>query len=421
MTERDTLICADCGRTFGPETRAWRCDCGGLLGLAPPPPEAVKRTFSSPRKAAGFWRYGALLPLADPAAVRAFDEGPSPLVRAGFDDRNGPRDPRDPRSPLLKLDYLLPSGSFKDRGSAVMINRLRELGVTEIVEDSSGNAGASVATYAARNELRCTLYVPADASPGKLAQMAQAGATLVAVEGPREKAAEAAHRAVEAARGAAGAAGAAWAVMATGAAYYAGHNLNPYFIAGLKTWAYEVFEQLGGKAPDDCVVPVGGGSLLVGAHQGFADLVAAGLIGRPPRLWAVQSEACPPVVRAVELGLNDLPPVERRPTVAEGIALTRPPRGRAVLAAIKATGGGAIAVAESDILPAARRLAGLGFFVEPTSAAAWLGYERLAGEGRFDEGATVVVALTGSGLKYAGWPAPARTAWGHRPAPLGST
>jgi threonine synthase len=340
----------------------------------PPEPEARPRPQVWPR---GFWRYGELLPIADLKGARAYDEGLTPLVPA-WTDRPAP-------PPWLKLDYLLPTGSYKDRGSAVMINRLRELGVAALIEDSSGNAGASVATYAARNSLGCTIFAPAGASRGKLAQIAQTGARLVTVGGARERAAEA-------------------ALKAAGTAYYAGHNVNPYFLAGVKTWAYEVFEQCGGVAPDDCVFPVGGGSLLVGADLGFRDLLGAALIDRLPRLWAVQAEPCAPVVKAFELGLDAPEPVEKGPTVAEGIALARPPRGVDVLAAIRRTGGGAIAVPDEDILPAAERIASLGFFVEPTSAAAWLGYERLVAAGRLVAGATIVVALTGSGLKYTDWP-----------------
>ncbi|MHB8928731.1 MAG: threonine synthase [Bacillota bacterium] len=373
--------CQECGRTYGPDVQVWRCDCGGLLELAPPPPEAVRETFAAltaDRPASrDFWRYHALLPVAWVDEVRAYGEGLTPLIVAW----PGP-------SPLLKLDYLFPSGSFKDRGSAVMLNRLREIGVTDLVEDSSGNAGASVATYSARNGLRCTIFAPAGASRGKLAQIAQTGSRLVAVPGPREKATEAAEGAARA------------------GAYYAGHNRSPFFLAGMKTWAYEVFEQLGGKAPSDCVFPVGGGSLLIGAHRGFKELLTAGLIPRLPRLWAAQTDSCDPVARAIAEGLDDLPPVEKRPTVAEGIALVRPPRGKEVLRVIRESGGGAVTVPEGDVLPAAGELARLGFFAEPTSAAAWAGYSRLAAAGRFADPAGVVVTLTGSGLKFSDWPGP---------------
>jgi len=383
MEERQLwLVCRDCGWTHDPKAPVWRCECGGLLDLTPSPPAVLREAMIAPaaRLRPGLWRYHALLPVARIDEVRAYGEGLTPLVRA-WPDARGP-------APFLKLDYLFPSGSFKDRGSAVMVNRLRELGVTELVEDSSGNAGASIATYSARNGIRCVIFAPAGASRGKLAQIAQTGARLVVVPGPREQATEAAEEAARA------------------GAYYAGHNRNPFFLAGLKTWAYEVFEQLGGKAPADCVFPVGGGSLLIGAHRGFKELLSAGFIECLPRLWAAQTDSCDPVARAITEGLDDLPPVAKRPTVAEGIALVRPPRGKEILAAIRESGGGAVTVPEGHVLPAAGELARLGFFAEPTSAAAWAGFRRLAAEGRIADPAETVVTLTGSGLKFSDWPLP---------------
>ncbi|MHB8945348.1 MAG: threonine synthase [Bacillota bacterium] len=390
---RFALTCTACGRTYGPRERVWLCACGGLLDLNPPAPQAVRETFAGPpatgarQDARGLWRYARLLPIAHPDDARAYGEGFTPLtrVRAAGDAARAAAGATAP-GPLLKLDYLFPSGSFKDRGSAVMLNRLRELGVTNLVEDSSGNAGASIATYSARNGLRCAIFAPASASRGKLAQVAQAGARLVTVPGPREKATEAAEEAVRA------------------GAYYAGHNRNPFFLAGLKTWAYEVYEQLGGRAPGDCVFPVGGGSALIGAHRGFTELLAAGLISRLPRLWAAQTDSCNPVARAIADGLDHLPPVEKRLTVAEGIALVRPPRGAKILEAIRESGGGAVTVPEGDVLPAAGELARLGFFAEPTSAVAWAGYTQMGAAGRFPDPDGVVVTLTGSGLKFQDWP-----------------
>ena len=139
----------------------------------------------------------------------------------------------------------------------------------EIVVDSSGNAGASFAAYAARAGLRLRLFVPADASPAKLLQARAHGAVVVSVPGPRAAAGEAARRALE---------------DAGPDVAYASHLWQPAFLAGTATFAYEVFEQLGGMAPDAVVAPLGGGTLLLGAHIGFGRLRAAGMIERVPRL-----------------------------------------------------------------------------------------------------------------------------------------
>ena len=168
-----------------------------------------------------------------------------------------------------KLEGGLPTGSFKDRGTAVTVSWLRAHGVQEIVVDSSGNAGASFAAYAARAGVRLRLFVPADASPAKLLQARAHGATVVAVPGPRSAAGEAARRSLE---------GAGPDVA------YGSHLWQPAFLAGTATFAYEVFEGLGGRAPDAVVAPLGGGTLLLGVHLGFTRLRAAGLIDRDARV-----------------------------------------------------------------------------------------------------------------------------------------
>src|SRR5205085_8025244 len=172
---------------------------------------------------------------------------------------------------LLKLDYLAPTGSYKDRGSAVMVSQLQRWGVRHVVEDSSGNAGASVAAYAAKAGMTCDIFIPATTSAGKAAQIAMYGATLRRISGSREQTTEA-----------------ALAAATNGAAFYASHNWSPHFVAGMKTVAYEVAEQLQWQAPDWIVLPVGGGSLLVGVYLGFRDLVDAGIVPRMPKLLAVQ-------------------------------------------------------------------------------------------------------------------------------------
>ncbi len=260
-----------------------------------------------------------------------------------------------------------------------MINVLRELGVKRVVEDSSGNAGASLAAYAARAGIEAEVYVPAYTSPNKLAQIAVYGARLVKVEGPRERAAQAAQKA--AAQG----------------AYYASHYYNPFTLEGLKTIAYEIWEQLDWRAPDNLVLPVGQGTLLLGAHHGFKHLLAADLIEKPPRLFAVQAEPCAPLYEAYQRGLDDAFPVEKNETVAGGISIAQPVRGRQILAAVRQTGGAVLAVDDEETLRSRDELARRGLYVEPTSAVAIAALLRLRGLIGPEE--TTVVPLTGSGLK----------------------
>ncbi len=165
---------------------------------------------------------------------------------------------------------------------------------------------------------------------------------------------------------------------------------------GLETIAWEVWEQLDGRAPTAMVFPVGQGTLLLGAYLGFKRLAEAGLIERLPRLIGVQAEACAPVFRAWQAGLDEVPPVEEGETVAEGVRIRAPVRGRTLLAALRETGGQVVAVGEAEINEAQDLLARRGLYVEPTSAVAAAGLRQMVH--RLPEGGVVLV-LTGSGLK----------------------
>jgi threonine synthase len=280
----------------------------------------------------------------------------------------------------LKLDFLCPTGSYKDRGSAVMMTKLKEWGLTEILEDSSGNAGASIAAYAAFAGIRANIYIPESASAGKAAQIAMYGARLVKIAGTRADTARA-----------------AW--HAASEMFYASHNWNPYFLAGMKTAAFEIAEQSGWNPPDWIVIPVGGGGLLSGLYLGFSDLLAAGIIRSMPRLAAVQSANCDPIYRAWTDALSDIPGVQPKPTAAEGIAVAQPVRGKAILQAIRASNGVVRTVEDSLIWDSVEALGRQGVYVEPTAAAAPAAIAGLRKQGLIGAGDRVVVVLTGTGLK----------------------
>lgn len=360
-------VCGRCGREFALAEPVWRCVCGWHLDFRAPGAFRREQIVVAERS---LWRYQAALPLGRDHLAAYFSEGLTPLVPArGWGE-----------GVFFKLDFLLPSGSFKDRGSAVLINQLARLGVRAVIEDSSGNGGASIAAYCARAGIDCTVYAPAATSPGKLVQVAAYGARLVRVPGDRRATAEAALAAAE-------------------RTFYAGHNWHPLIIEGVKTAGFEVWEQLGFRAPDNLVLPVGYGSNLLGAWRAFAELQAGGEVARPPRLFAVQAEASAPLVAAFEAGAPDVAAVAPGPTIAEGVAAARPVRGVELLAALRATDGGAVAVAEDEILAALRDLAREGVYVEPTGAVAAAGLRKLRQRGLVRAGETTVVLLTGSGLK----------------------
>ena len=323
------LLCGSCGASVsGPLD--WRCRaCGSPLELDLPPVDPA--TFAD-ESSSGVWRYRGWLPPVDPVVL---GEPQTALVeiRAGGG------------AVVAKLEGGLPTGSFKDRGTTVTVSWLLAHDAREIVVDSSGNAGASFAAYAARAQLRLRLFVPADASPAKLLQARAHGAVVVAVPGPRSAAGEAARRSLE---------------DAGPDVAYASHLWQPAFLAGTATFAYEVFEQLGRRAPDVVVAPLGGGTLLLGVHLGFTRLRAAGLIDLIPRLIGVQSDACAPLARALRTGETDADAVTPGPTIAEGIRIDRPPRSRQILAAIRETGGDIVEVSDDEIRASARVLLAQG-------------------------------------------------------------
>jgi len=282
---------------------------------------------------------------------------------------------------LLKIDYLFPTGSYKDRGATVLISKMKGWGVQKVVEDSSGNAGSAIAAYCAKTGIECDIYVPQYTSPGKLVQIQAYGATLKRVKGSRERTAE---KAMEAAS----------------KIPYASHCWNPFFLHGTKTFAFEVWEQMDWRAPDTLVLPIGHGTLFLGAYMGFKELKEAGRIKRIPKLVGVQSASCAPLYQAFKKGWKETKQIEKRETIAEGIAIAEPVRGKQILEAIRDTDGEILAVTENEIGVALKEMGRKGHFIEPTSAATIAGLKKYLGKKRHKE--TVVSTLTGMGLKSAG-------------------
>jgi threonine synthase len=361
-----TYLCPACGVALAADRPLWRCDCGSHLNLAPG--EGLSRDqIDTDDKS--LWRYRAGLALAGTPRV-TLGEGTTPLVARDWDGA----------AIHFKLESQMPTGSFKDRGTAVMLNHLLEVGIGPIHEDSSGNAGASIATYAAAAGLSCRVFVPASAPRAKLVQIAATGASVVAIAGTRQAVTEAALAAVD-------------------TSFYASHNWQPFFIEGTKTLAYELWEQFGFAVPDNVVVPTGYGSNVLGLERGFDELNRRGEITRLPRLFAVQAANCAAFAAAWESGGDTYVPIDAQPTIADGIASVNPVRVAEVLAALRRSRGGIVAVPEDEIRPALKRLARLGLYVEPTTATVGAALSHLIADGTIRPGETTVAVLTGHGLK----------------------
>jgi threonine synthase len=354
------------GRTYPIAEARWCADNGHYLNLGAGP-GLGRREIDTSRHSV--WRYAKALLLGAEHAV-SLGEGWTPLVPG---DWGG--------APVrFKLEFTMPTGSFKDRGMTVMVSYLKSRGVDRVLEDSSGNAGASLSAYAAAAGLECRILVPETASYPKIAQIAACGADVVTVPGSRQDVADAALR-------------------QSAEIFYASHNWQPFFVEGVKTLAYELWEQLGFRPPDNVVVPLGYGSNVLGCDRGFDELVRRGEIGARPRLFGVQAANCAPYAAALRAGVEHLVPTAVAPTIAEGIASAKPTRVAEVLRAVRESGGTVVAVDEAEIVEALGALARRGLYVEPTSAAAGAGLSRLLAEGAIRPEETTVLVLTGSGLK----------------------
>ena len=364
MTTAVKLICTECNAEAGPLD--WRCTaCGGPIDFAEP---VRFRADAIDEGDFSMWRYAAMLPVE-----RRFTlgEGLTPLVST----------PIDGMKVYAKLEYLNPTGSYKDRGTVTMINHLLAHGVETVVEDSSGNAGASVAAYSTASGIYARIFVPQTAAAGKKALIARFGGELVEVPGPQHAKTEAC---MEAAK----------------TTTYASHAWSPYFVLGQTTVAWEVWEQMRWRVPDVILSPVGHGGLFLGFARGFQALYEAGLIDRVPRMIAVQSAGCDPVVRAGGTRPAVPPPRTPPPPRPHRRIVATPLRGKEVMRAIRESNGAAIRVDNEAILDAQTRLAWHGLVVEPTSAAAAAALpevRRLLGPD-----VEIVMPLTGNGLKMLG-------------------
>lgn len=320
----------------------------------------------------GHWRYAAMLPVVPPGTQRiTLGEGWTPLIEDEWDG-----------IPVhWKNEGLMPSGSYKDRGVSLLVNFLVAQGAQVLMDDSSGNAGASLACYAARAGVQARIFVPATAPGPKKAQIAVYGAELVEVGGPRS----AATAAAEAAQ--------------SPDAVYASHAWHPACLFGFMTNAWEIWEQLGRRVPDWIVTPCGYGGLFLGSWRGFEHLYECGIIDRLPGMVAVQAEPITPIGDAFLYGWEDIRPRRQLSAtmLADGIAVEKPVRSRSILSAIHRSGGMALTVNDREIDAAHTALAQRGIFVEPTSATVAAALPKLKPHIR--PGEIVVANLTGLGLK----------------------
>jgi threonine synthase len=375
------LRCPECGADHDPDRVTNLCTCGSPLlagydldRIAVTPDEIATRPPT-------LWRYHELLPVRSPGNVITLGEGMTPLVPL-------PRLGAEYGVPRLSMkdEGLIPTGTFKARGAAVGASRARELGVTGIAMPTNGNAGAAWAAYAARGGMRSLIAMPTDAPAITRRECTLAGAELYLVDGHIGQCATLVA-----------------AELQNRPGYQDVSTLKePYRVEGKKTMGLELAEQLGWRVPDVILYPTGGGVGLIGIHKALGELRSLGWIGpRLPRLVAVQSTGCAPIVRAFEQGARRAEPWPDPHTVAFGLTVPKPLGDTLILDALHATNGTAIAIPDEDTVAEQARCARLeGAYLCPEGAAALAAVRVLRASGWLSPDDEVLALNTGAGIKY---------------------
>jgi threonine synthase len=358
------IVCSNCHQAYPIIDLPYKCmNCGGIYDFEP---FKYSRQEDESLDIPGIWKYRDLFGLAESAPIISLGEGTTSLISMEIPGHKV----------VAKLEYLNPTGSFKDRGSAVLVSLLKSRGITNVVEDSSGNAGASLAGYATRAGVTVRIFVPDSASGPKIAQIEAFGAEIVKVSGPRSNAAAAVRD--EADHG----------------AIYASHAYLPQVILGYSTIAYEIWEQLG-KSPGTVICPAGQGNLLYGIGRGFQALQLAGLSADLPYMVGVQARACCPLWHIFNRQSKSAIEILEEDTIAEGIRIKNPLRGETIINHLNEIDGIITVVDEAEIVLGQQKLARLGFHVEPTSAVVYQALQQILGYAP----EPIVLVLTGAGLK----------------------
>jgi threonine synthase len=346
--------CVRCGRTYGNFKGPCK-KCGSVLVF-----DYEGREWHP--EGQGVWRYQSMISVKRSISL---SEGNTPLVKRRDTDEQV----------YLKLEGDNPTGSFKDRGSTIVISDAFNKGFKEAVVASTGNMGASVAAYCAYANIGARVFIPKDVTEEKISQIRVYGADLVRVAGGFSNAVdkakmEAAQRGI----------------------YLAMTGLNPYFIEGLKTIAFELFEQMG--IPDKIIVPTGSGGLITAIFKGFVELNGLGIIKKLPQMIAVQSSAVGPIVEAWKTGKEIVPPKEAK-TIASAIMVKVPFNGYSAIEAINLSKGTGVTVTDDQIVSAIKTLGKEGVFAEPAAAAAYAALEEIS----VKKEDRIALIITGSGLK----------------------
>jgi len=376
------LACTRCDETFGPRDGHGVCTCGApLFARYDLDKTAVDlRPGHLSLREPSLWRYREVLPLDDDADRVTLGEGFTPLLPA---PRLGAR--LGLPKLLIKDESGNPTGSFKARGLSLAVSMARHLGARHVCLPSAGNAGSALAAYASVAELEAHVFVPADAPALFVMETRAYGAQVETVPGLLPDA------------------GRVCAERAAENGWYGCATLRePYRVEGKKTMGYELAEQLEWKLPDAILYPTGGGTGLIGMWKAFEELEAMGFLGSErPRMYAVQTEGCAPIVRAFSEGAEQAQPWENAHTLAHGLRVPSTIGDRLILSALHASHGSAVAVSDAELVQGVKDAAALeGVFMAPEGGACVAALAKLKASGHISPDDRVVAFNTGTGFKY---------------------
>lgn len=359
------ISCQLCGASYPTSSIPFRCDkCGGTYEIQDFPSYDPMKIDTRKK---GVHRFQGIFGSSVCIEDVSLGEGNTPLIPVNFQKKQL----------MFKCEHLNPTGSYKDRGSVALVSFLKDRNVTEVIEDSSGNAGVSLSAYTSKAGIKATIYIPESTSVIKKKQIQAYGSDLQIIHGTRTDAAEAVIKA------------------ASQGSVYASHAYMPFGLSGIATTSWEIFEELG-EPPGSIICPVGHGGALLGMYYGFMALRKSNRLKKMPLMCGVQTRACAPISEAFSSGEEVSPTRIKHPTVAEGICVGAPVRGQTLLNLCRVEGGRFYFAEEKEIMGSLKELAEEGFFVEPTSAVVWPVLKRHIHD--FPE--PIVIILTGSGLKY---------------------
>jgi threonine synthase len=375
------LVCPECGEQFDPALAQTYCaSCASPILTEYDLSKVMVSRGEVSNRPRGIWRWHELLPVNDPAHFLTLGEGDSPLLLAAN------------LAKKLNLPFLYvkdesnhATASFKARGMVVAISKAIELGLTEFVIPTAGNAGGALAAYAARAGCKAHVFMPADTPLANQVEVRMAGAELILVDGLINDAAKLARQAAQ---------HNGWFDVST--------FKEPFRVEGKKTMGFELAERFGWSLPDVILYPTGGGTGLVGMWKAFAELETIGWIdSRRPRMVSVQAEGCAPVVKAFQSNAARCELWQNASTLASGLRVPSVFADRLILKVLHESNGTAVTVTDAEILDAQKELAAAeGIFAAPEGAATLAALKHLLAKDWIQSSEKVVLFNTGSGLKY---------------------